>query len=215
MGNVRILLAEDHVLLRESLRQYLERAPDLEVVGEAGDGEEMLSMVSQYKPDIIIMDVAMPKLDGIEAMKRIKAIDKLVPILVLSAYDIDQYVFPLLEAGAAGYLLKDISGNELIESIHRVIKGDAVIHPTIMRKVLQRFRNVGSNQQDISLDLLTDRETEVFNLAVSGMSNKEIAGKLGVSIRTVEAHFGHIFNKLEVSSRTEVIILAFKKGWVK
>ncbi len=214
MGNIRILLAEDHVLVRESLRDYLEKDPNLKVIGEASDGEEMVSLAAQLKPDIIIADIAMPKLNGIEATKQIRETNSQVPILILTAYDLDQYIFPLLEAGAAGYLLKDISGQELLDSIYRVSKGDSVLHPTVMRKVMQRFRNTNGGQDSISFDLLTDREVEVLTLAARGKSNKEIAEKLSVSVRTVEAHLGHIFTKLDVGSRTEAIIFALKKGWV-
>jgi len=214
MGKIRILLAEDHVLVRESLRQSLEKDPNLEVVGEAGDGEQMVALADELRPDLIIADIAMPKLNGIEAMKQIKAMNLAIPVLILTAYDLDQYIFPLLEAGAAGYLLKDISGQELINSVYRVNRGDSVLHPTIMRKVMQRFRNKGDGQESPSLELLTDREVEVLTLAARGKSNKEIAEELSVSVRTVEAHLGHIFNKLDVGSRTEAVILALRKGWV-
>ncbi|MHB8841250.1 MAG: response regulator [Candidatus Aquicultor sp.] len=208
------MLAEDHVLVRESLRQYLEKDPNLEVVGEAGDGEQMVALADELRPDLIIADIAMPKLNGIEAMKQIKAMNLAIPVLILTAYDLDQYIFPLLEAGAAGYLLKDISGQELVDSVYRVNRGDSVLHPTIMRKVMQRFRNTGDGQETPSLELLTDREVEVLTLAARGKSNKEIAEELNVSVRTVEAHLGHIFNKLDVGSRTEAVILALRKGWV-
>ncbi len=208
------MLAEDHVLVRESLRQYLEKDPNLEVVGEAGDGEQMVALADELRPDLIIADIAMPKLNGIEAMKQIKAMNLAIPVLILTAYDLDQYIFPLLEAGAAGYLLKDISGQELVDSVYRVNRGDSVLHPTIMRKVMQRFRNTGDGQENPSLELLTDREVEVLTLAARGKSNKEIAEELNVSVRTVEAHLGHIFNKLDVGSRTEAVILALRKGWV-
>ncbi|HZD59885.1 MAG TPA: response regulator transcription factor [Anaerolineae bacterium] len=214
MGKIRILLAEDHVLVRESLRQYLEKDPNLQVVGEAGDGEEMVSLTSELRPDLVIADIAMPKLNGIEATKQIKAMNIPVAVLVLTAYDLDQYIFPLLEAGAAGYLLKDISGQELIDSVYRVSKGDSVLHPTVMRKVMQRFRNTSDNPESPSFELLTDREVEVLTLAARGKTNKEIAENLSVSVRTVEAHLGHIFSKLGVGSRTEAVILALKKGWV-
>lgn len=214
MERIKILLVEDHVLLRESLRQYLEKDPTLEVVGEAGDGEQMVAITAELQPDMIIADISMPKLNGIEAIKQVKSVNPSIPVLILTAYSLDQYVFPLLEAGAAGYLLKDISGEELIESIHRVNKGDAVLHPTVMRKVLKRFRGSDKKQQSSSFDALTDREVEVLAQAVRGKTNKEIANGLAVSVRTVEAHLGHIFNKLGVSSRTEAVFLAFKEGWV-
>ncbi|MCL6472212.1 MAG: response regulator transcription factor [Firmicutes bacterium] len=214
MGNIRILLAEDHVLVRESLRQYLEKDQNLKVVGEAGDGEEMVALAKELKPDIIIADIAMPKLNGIEATKQIKEMNMPIPVLILTAYDLDQYIFPLLEAGAAGYLLKDISGQELIDSVYRVNRGDSVLHPAVMRKVMQRFRHTADGKDAPSFDILTDREVEVLTLAARGKTNKEIAEELSVSVRTVEAHLGHIFTKLDVGSRTEAVILALKKGWV-
>ncbi|MDI6715389.1 MAG: response regulator transcription factor [Actinomycetota bacterium] len=214
MKKIRILLAEDHTFVRESLKQYLEKEGDLEVVGEAADGEQMVDLARELRPDIIVADVAMPKLSGIEATKQIRALNISVPILILTAYDIDQYIVSLLDSGAAGYLLKDISGKELIDSIRRVARGESVLHPVIMRKVIDRFVSKSKVQTYDSYKVLTDREIEILGLASQGKSNKEIADKLYVSVRTVEAHLGHIFDKLGVNSRTEAVIVAFKKGWV-
>lgn len=214
MGTIKILLAEDHVLVRESIRRFLEQEPDLEVIGEAGDGDQLVSLAKKLKPDIIIADVAMPKVNGIEAVKKIKEQNITTPVLVLTAYDYDQYIFALLEAGAAGYLLKDISGQELIDGIHAIYKGDSVLHPTVARKLMQRFRNTSRNPEIRPFESLTDREIEVLRLAAQGKNNKEIAEELFLSVRTVEAHLGHIFDKLSVSSRTEAVIIALKKGWV-
>ncbi|MBE0446920.1 MAG: response regulator transcription factor [Actinobacteria bacterium] len=214
MEKIRVLLAEDHALVRESIRRFLEKESDLEVVGEAGDGEQMVALAKELRPDVIVADVAMPKLNGIEATKQIKALSLSIPILILTAYDFDQYIFALLEAGAAGYLLKDISGQELIDSICAIHRGDSVLHPTVARKVMQRFRSTNKNHEFRPFEFLTDREIEVLRLAAQGKSNKEIAEDLVLSVRTVEAHLGHIFDKLAVSSRTEAVILALKKGWV-
>jgi DNA-binding NarL/FixJ family response regulator len=214
MGKIKVLLAEDHVLVREGIRRFLEKESDIEVVGEAGDGEQMVALAKKLRPDVIVADVAMPKLSGIEATKQIKEMHLPVAILILSAYDYDQYIFALLEAGAAGYLLKDISGQELVDSIYAISRGDSVLHPTVARKVMQRFRNTTKTHELRSFEFLTDREIEVLKLAAQGKSNREIADELSVSVRTVEAHLGHIFDKLEVNSRTEAVILALKKGWV-
>ncbi len=211
---IRILLAEDHVLVRQSLRDYLEKEEDLEVIGEAGDGEQLVALAKDLNPDIIIMDVAMPKLNGIKATKKIKAMNLPVPILILTAYDIDQYVFSLIEAGAAGYLLKDIDGEELKESIRRVSRGDSVLHPTVARKLMERLRTNNKSQDARSFEVLTDREIETLELAARGKSNKEIADQLSVTVHTVESHLGHIFTKLGVGSRTEAVVLALKKGWI-
>lgn len=215
MEKIRVLLAEDHVVVRESIRQFLERETDLEVVGEAGDGEQAVQMVSRLSPNVVVLDVAMPKLNGIEATKQIKQIKPSTAILILTAYDYDQYVFALLEAGAAGYLLKDVSGQELIDAIRAVHRGDSVLHPTIARKVLQKFHGPARDGESHGLDILTEREREVLMLAATGKSNKEIAEGLVLSVRTVEAHLGNIFNKLGVGSRTEAIIHALKRGWVE
>lgn len=214
METIKILLVEDHVVVRESIRHALLRDEGLQIVGEAGDGEEAVKMAVQLKPDIIIMDIAMPKLNGIEATKKIKALQPVTAILALTAYDYEQYIFPLLEAGAAGYLLKDISSDQLINAVHAVHHGEAVLHPSITRKVVERFRSSNvSREHNKATDILTERETVILKMAARGMSNKDIAEELHLSIRTVESHLSFIFNKLGVGSRTEAVIQAVKQGW--
>ena len=214
MKEITILLAEDHVVVRESIRQSLEREPNFRVVGEASDGEEAVQMAGQLRPDVIIMDISMPKLNGIEATKQIKASQPSAVVLILTAYDYEQYIFPLLEAGAAGYLLKDISSRELISAIQTVYRGEAVLHPAIARKVLARFKRTKvEHDREYELDLLTERETAVLKMAAMGMSNNDIAEELHLSVRTIESHLGSIFNKLGVGSRTEAVIQAMRKGW--
>lgn len=209
MNKIRVLLAEDHVVVRESIRQFLDREPDLEVIGEAGDGQEAVRLAGQFKPDIVVMDVAMPNVNGIEATKEIKALCPATAVLALSAYSYDQYIFALLEAGAAGYLLKDVSGQELIDAIRAVHRGDCVLHPAVARKVVSRFSSGGEPAKC----KLTERESEILKRAAKGMCNKDIAEELFLSLRTVEAHLGSIFNKLGVGSRTEAVVYALKKGW--
>ena len=214
MDKIRILLADDHIVVREGIRRFIDREDDMEVVGEAGDGEEAVQLATQLKPDVLVMDIAMPKLNGIEATKKIKTLCPAIAVLALTAYDYDQYIFALLEAGAAGYLLKDVSGQELTDAIRAVHGGDSVLHPTVARKVVERFRKPGAKPyDDKTLCLLTEREVEVLKKAARGMSNKEIADELLVSVRTVEASLGSIFNKMGVSSRTEAVVYALKKGW--
>ena len=211
---IRVLLAEDHVVVRQSIHQFLDREYDLEVVGEASEGTEAVRLATQLKPDVVVMDVAMPKLNGIEATKQIKACLPATAVLALTAYDFDEYVFALLEAGAAGYLLKDVSGHELIDAIRAVHRGESVLHPVIARKVVARFRQFAAKPgSDDKLELLSEREIEILKLAARGMSNKEIASEVSLSLRTVEAHIGSIFNKLGVGSRTEAVVYGLKKGW--
>ena len=212
MKKVRVLLAEDHEVVRESICQFLDRESDLSVVGQAGDGEEAVELARQLKPDVVVMDIAMPKLSGIDATRLIKTHSPSTAVLILTAYDYEQYIFPLLEAGACGYLLKEVSGQELIEAIRAVYKGESVLHPTIARKVVERFKQLSPKGK--TPDLLTKREMEVLKAAAKGMSNKDIAEELYLSVRTVEAHLTTILNKLGVGSRTEAVIRALKSGWL-
>lgn len=215
MAKISILLAEDHVVVRESLRKSLEAQENFNVVGEASDGEEAVQLAIKLKPDVIIMDISMPRLNGIEATRRIKIVMPSAAILILTAYDYEQYIFPLLSAGAAGYLLKDISSRELIEAIQTVYRGESVLHPLVARKVMQRFRSTkGDASSDQFADVLTEREMDVLKMAATGKSNTAIAEELHLSVHTVESHLGAIFNKLGVGSRTEAVIQAIKRGWL-
>ena len=209
---IRIVIADDHKVVREGTREILQKEIDLEVVGEAGNGEEAVELVRTLKPDVVIMDVAMPKLNGIEATKQIKIIEPGTAVLALTAYEYDQYVFALLEAGAAGYLLKDVRGQEVVEAIRAVHAGESVLHPVIARKALNHFVYPENKGESPKVQALTDREVEVLRLAARGHSNKEIAAELDLSIRTIQAHLGNIFNKLKVGSRTEAVISGLKVG---
>lgn len=215
MGKIKILIADDHAVVREGTRQILEQEADLEVVAEAGDGQEAVRLAGTFKPDVAIIDIAMPKLDGIEATRQIKGLYPAIAVLILSAYDDDQFVFSLLEAGAAGYLLKSVRGRELIDAIRAVYAGESVLHPSIARKVLNRFvPPPGKPAGQKPSEVLSERELDVLKLATRGLSNQDIAEELCLSVRTVQAHLGHIFNKLQVSSRTEAVVHALKEGWV-
>jgi len=214
MEKIRILLADDHVLVREGTKELLEREDDLEVVAEASDGKTAVQIAARRRPDVVIMDFAMPKLNGIEATKQIKAIDPTIAILVLTAYDNEQYIFAFLEAGAAGYLLKDVHIDDLIKAVRAVHAGESILHPAVARKVIDRFsHHTETPGTENAPNHLTKRELEVLKLVAKGMSNREIALGLCISVRTVQTHLSHVFDKMGVSSRMEAVIRGFRRGW--
>ena len=213
MSEITIIVADDHAVVRKGTRQILEQEIDFKVVGEAANGEEAIHLVTSLNPDVAIMDIAMPVMDGIEVTRRIKATCPGTAVLILSNYDNDEYVFGLLEAGAAGYLLKDVDGAAIVEAIRAIHRGEAVLHPVIARKVMNRFiRDQHIKKEPIKL--IGDREMEVLRLASKSLSNQAIADKMGLSLHTIEAHMRHIFTKLKVGSRTEAILLAIRQGWI-
>jgi two-component system, NarL family, response regulator LiaR len=206
---IRVLLVEDHAVVREGTAELLNRQPDITVVGEAGDGQTAVDLALQLMPDVILMDVALPVLDGISATKKIKTASPTTAVLALSAHDHDQYVFALLEAGAAGYLLKTVRSNELVEAVRAVSRGEAVLHPTVAKKVLGHFAHSGDRPaSDKQVENLSERELEVLKLAGRGLSNREIADRL------VQAHFANIFGKLQVGSRTEAVLEGLRRRWI-
>jgi NarL family two-component system response regulator LiaR len=215
MTNIKVIIADDHILFREGTRSLIEQEQDIEVVGEASDGEEAVEMVTKLQPQVALIDIAMPKVNGIEATRQIKAHHPATAVLILTAYDNDQYILALLEAGAAGYLLKNVSGKELVNAIRAVHAGEAVLHPTIAHKIFTHFvtsaqePEVTAQPEDIS-----EREMEILRLAAKGMSNKDIAEALFLSRRTVQSHLASIFLKIGVGSRTEAILQALRRGWL-
>jgi len=213
LDKIRVIIAEDHAVVREGTRQLLEREDDIEVAGEAPNGAEAVALVERVNPDVAIMDISMPVMGGIEATKRIKEARPGTAVLILTAYDDDQYVFALLGAGAAGYLLKDVPSAEVVRAVRAVHAGEPVLHPAIARKLLARFAAEGQVEQPREGGApLTDRERDILRLAACGMSNSRIADRLAVSARTVQAHLTHIFDKLGVGSRTEAVIVGLRRG---
>lgn len=208
-----VLIADDHPLVREALHQSLEGEEDMKVVAEASDGEEAVKLVSELKPNVVVMDIVMPRLNGIEATRKIKEIAPDTAILILTAYDDDEYVLGLLDAGAAGYLLKSARGRDLVGAIRAIRSGESVLHPKIIAKLLKRATTAPVGEHKAS-DLLSARESEILKLLTSGMSNKEIAERLFLSQRTVKAHLTNIFNKLNVASRSEAIVKGLQWGLV-
>jgi len=212
---IRIVIADDHAVLREGMRNLLEREKDFEVVGEAGDGEEAVRLGSELEPDLVIMDIVMPKLSGIEATKLIKQASPSTAVLVLTAYNDIRYIIGLLEAGACGYLLKSARSSEIVAAIRAVRSGESVLDAAVTHKLLQRIVGLGKEAGEVQTGgQLTPREIETLRLAARGMSNKDIADELFLSLRTVKAHLTNIFNKIGVGSRTEAIVKGLREGYI-
>ncbi len=213
-GNViRILLVDDHALVREGTRRLLETENDVQVVAEASSGEEAIEVARSLQPDIAVMDIAMPGIGGIEATRAIKKYCPETAVLILSAYDDEPYLLALLDAGAAGFLLKNVHGQELIQAIRAVARGESLLQPSIAEKMMRRL----SARPDTTLrstNLLSEREFDVLRLAARGLPNKEIAARMSLSIRTVHSHLANIFMKMQVGSRTEAVLLALRQGMI-
>lgn len=215
MAKIRIIIADDHAVLREGMRQLLEQEKDMEVIGEANDGEEAVKLASKLKPDVALMDIVMPKLSGVEATKLIKKASPATCILVLTAYSDIRYILGLLEAGASGYLLKSARSNEIVGAIRAVRAGESVLDSLVTRKLLERVVTLAREAgEDRVKAQLSPREIEILRLAARGMSNRDIAAKLELSMRTVKAHLSNIFNKMRCSCRTEAIVKGFREGYV-
>lgn len=211
---IRIVLAEDHSLVREGTRHILEQHPDLKVVGEAEDGEQALELVERLKPDVAILDIRMPKLSGIEVVRRMKQHAPNTRALMLTAFDDDDYILALMESGAAGYLLKTARATELVEAVRGVHQGESVLHPLIAAKIARLWSRQRESPEQKAPEQLTQRERGVLELAAKGLRNKAIAEKLNISVRTVEGHFNSILSKLGVSSRLEAVLYAASHQWV-
>jgi len=209
---ITIVLAEDYAIIREGTRRLLEQYPDLEVVGEAQDGQESLELIRRYQPDIAILDIRMPKLNGIDVVREIKKHSPRTRALMLTAHDDDVYIMALMKAGASGYLLKTAHEKELVDSIRMIHAGEPVLDPGIAMKVARLWAQRSREESPPgSTQPLSLRELEVLELAAAGSRNKVIAEKLNISVHTVEGHFNVIFSKLGVSSRTEAVMQAIAR----
>ena len=209
----RILITDDHPVVREGLSAMLSRQKDIIVVGEAKNGYEAVEMAAERLPDIILMDLRMPEMDGVEAIRRIKAVNPEIQFIILTTYDDDEYIFQGIEAGAKAYLLKDTPREELFKAIRAIRQGESLIDPSITSRVLNRLTELSKQVQ--TPEILSDRELEVLALIAKGTSNKEIAGTLTISQSTVKTHIQSIFQKLEVNDRTEAVTEALRRGIIR
>jgi DNA-binding NarL/FixJ family response regulator len=217
---VRILLVDDQPLLRTGFRMILEAEPGLAVVGEASDGEQAVELTQALQPDVVLMDIRMPRMDGVEATRRIAGPgrDGVARVLVLTTFDLDEYVVEALRAGASGFLLKDVPADDLIAAIKLVAAGDAVVAPSVTRRLLDRFASrlpSADAPTPKALESLTDRELDVLRLVARGRSNAEIASDLFVSETTVKTHVGHVLTKLSVRDRVQAAVYAYESGLVR
>ena len=212
---IRVVLADDHAVVRKGIREFLEEASDIKVVAEAADGREALQAVAEHHPDVAVLDIQMPQMSGIEATRRIKARYPDVQVLILTAYDDDPYIFALLQAGAAGYVLKTASGEELVQAVRAVHRGDSALDPAVARKVVQRLASGHPTPaSEEVVEGLTERELEVLRLTARGLTNQAIGVELGISDRTVQGHLANVYAKLGVNTRTEAVLRAVKLGWL-
>ncbi len=214
---IRVLLVDDQPLLRTGFRLILQSEPDIEVVGEAGDGEVALSQVRALHPDVVLMDIRMPRMDGVEATRRLAGLEAPPRVLVLTTYDLDEYVVDSLRAGASGFLLKDVPAEDLVDAVRVVHRGEAVVAPRVTRRLLDRFaRLLPVAQADPApLPELTEREHQVLLLMARGLSNAEIAAELVLSETTVKTHVSNVLTKLGLRDRVQAVVLAYERGIVK
>ena len=208
---IRILLADDHNIVRAGIRQLLEAAPDLQVIAEAGDGEEAETLIEKQKPDVAVLDIQMPKASGIEVTRWVRSHFPEVGVLILTAYNDDPYVMAVLQAGANGYVLKTAKADELIQAVRDVDEGKSALDPAITRKLMN---SLFKQPQPVTSEPLTDRELDVLRLAAKGFTNKAIGIQLAISDRTVQGHLAHIFDKMQATSRTEAVMRAVSLGWI-
>lgn len=216
MDKIKVLLADDHALFREGLRSLLTDQDDIEIVGEAEDGLEAVKLTPQLQPAVVLMDINMPVIDGVEATRMILRDNDAVSIVILTMYPQDEYVFEALKAGAKAYLLKDTRSKKLLQVIRAVSQGQAVIEPEMTARLLSEFRRLATEKEDKSpkVQTLTDQERTILTLVANGASNKDIAAELNLSERTIKNYLSIIFQKLQVNNRTEAAIRAMKDGLV-
>jgi DNA-binding NarL/FixJ family response regulator len=210
---IRLVLADDHAVVRKGIREFLEQDPAIRVVAEAQDGAEAVALVAREHPEVAVLDIQMPRLNGLEATRQLKHDFPNLGVLIVTAYDDDPYIFAALQAGANGYLLKTASSDEIIQAVHAIAEGESALSPAVAKKLVQRA--AGSDKgRDETIEPLTERELEVLRLAGRGLGNKQIGAALAISDRTVQGHLANIYAKLHVSTRTEAVLFAVREKWI-
>ncbi|HSC90540.1 MAG TPA: response regulator transcription factor [Gaiellaceae bacterium] len=210
--SIRVLVADDQSMVRAGFRMLLSGEPDIEVVAEASNGLEAVEKAARFHPTVVLMDIRMPELDGLEATRRILAADDTARILILTTFDLDEYVYEALRAGASGFVLKDEPPEQLLDAIRIVARGDALLSPAVTKRVIRQFTRVPRPTPTSRLDELTERERDVFRLIARGLSNAEIGRELYISDTTVKTHITHILQKLSLRDRVQAIVLAYQTG---
>ncbi|BAJ62908.1 response regulator [Anaerolinea thermophila] len=214
MSKITVLIVDDHSIVRAGIRTYLETQSDLEVVGEAASGKEAVQLAAELVPDVILMDLIMPEMDGVEATQRVRQISPRTQVIVLTSFHEDTHIFPAIKAGALSYLLKDVSAEELGEAIRAAARGEAVLHPQVAARLVKEMRGTPAEKPN-PYTALTEREQEVLKCIAQGMSNAEIAAHLVVSEKTVKGHVSNILSKLHLADRTQAAIYAWKEGLIR
>lgn len=211
---IRIMIVDDHEMVRKGAIGYLEAQADLVVVAEAGTGEEAVMLAREHIPDVVLMDLVMPGMDGVETTRKVKDVSPRTQIIVLTSYHQDEHIFPALKAGAISYLLKDVKARDLVEAIHRAARGEATLHPRVAARVIKQFSGTQADHDQLFTSL-TDREFEVLSLIARGNTNQNIADELVITIGTVKGHVSNILSKLHLADRTQAAVYAWREGIVR
>ena len=211
---ITVLLVDDHAMVRQGVRTFLETQADLSVVGEAGSGKDAVELAAQHVPDVVLMDLIMPDMDGVEATRRVKQVSPRSQVVVLTSYHEDEHIFPALKAGALSYVLKDLSAEELADAVRKAAVGEAVLHPRVASRVIKELQGIRSDKVNPFTEL-SERELEVLKLIADGMSNAEMAAKLVLSEKTIKGHVSNILSKLHLADRTQAAVYAWREGVVR
>jgi len=211
---ITLIVVDDHAVVREGVRAFLETQEDLTVLGTAASGAEAIRLAGEQAPDVVLMDLVMPEMDGVETTRRLKQISPRTQVIVLTSYDQDEHIFPAIRAGALSYLLKDVSSQDLADAIRKAARGEAMLHPRVATRVVQELHGTRQDQPNAFVEL-SDREIEVLRLIANGRSNSEIAGRLVISEKTVKSHVSNILNKLHVADRTQAAVYAWREGVIR